>query len=381
MSDNQLLLSYNRNDFFYASPPFLYSDPSILDSSFNYGNSVPLAINDFSCNWASDPKNREALKKTIEKNLISFIKPVIMQNQDTDLNEFVYNFKNNPISIDDMNYDANGSLKYNTDSYGVINGDMTLDINDITYNDIDSDEIYTEEVELDDDIVATRPSEDERGRTGDTITKTVSKCTKLHWHYKDASFKIYRDDNGDLYSKCAYRSPLVFDNTPHTHCDELSNADPDANLNENTIYNQTIIPPKAINEGLTNLDEAADEEEDIDDEDEDEEEDDSENSLDKQIQNIIITLNPNIIQQNMDINQPELNVEQMVNMIADYYISLCQNKEKATKLEYIIKRKMGAHQLYNDSNSSYNSEYIKIINLVFGILAISGFLYQLNKKK
>jgi hypothetical protein len=71
----------------------------------------------------------------------------------------------------------------------------------------------------------------------------------------------------------------------------------------------------------------------------------------------------------------------LIELIADYYMSLCENQEKAEIYQDIIKETLngGSDEMYENTMDNYYREYGRIINISVGILFTIGVLYQLSK--
>ena len=71
----------------------------------------------------------------------------------------------------------------------------------------------------------------------------------------------------------------------------------------------------------------------------------------------------------------------LIVLIADYYISLLKNKQKYEKLEKLKQISQNTSQFHTDSNYQYKSKFIEVTNLSVGILLLLGSVFGLSKMK
>jgi len=58
-----------------------------------------------------------------------------------------------------------------------------------------------------------------------------------------------------------------------------------------------------------------------------------------------------------------------------YANEYCTNKTYATQLQTHSQKYLGKNQEYNDMSQIYNSEYIKSVNLMVGIIGVLSFIF------
>jgi hypothetical protein len=58
-----------------------------------------------------------------------------------------------------------------------------------------------------------------------------------------------------------------------------------------------------------------------------------------------------------------------------YKNEYCTNKTYATQLQTHSQKYLGKNQEYNDMSQIYNSEYIKSVNLMVGIIGVLSFIF------
>jgi hypothetical protein len=58
-----------------------------------------------------------------------------------------------------------------------------------------------------------------------------------------------------------------------------------------------------------------------------------------------------------------------------YNQDYCVNKNYATQLQTHSQKYLGKNQEYNDMSQIYNSEYIKSVNLMVGIIGVLSFIF------
>jgi hypothetical protein len=58
-----------------------------------------------------------------------------------------------------------------------------------------------------------------------------------------------------------------------------------------------------------------------------------------------------------------------------YNEEYCKNKNYATQLQTHSQKYLGKNQEYNDMSQIYNSEYIKSVNLMVGIIGVLSFIF------
>ena len=70
----------------------------------------------------------------------------------------------------------------------------------------------------------------------------------------------------------------------------------------------------------------------------------------------------------------------LVERIADYYISLCENAEKAIQYQKVVNRvyTSNSDEVYEQSQHNYYREYQRIFNISVGILITMGALYNIS---
>jgi hypothetical protein len=74
-------------------------------------------------------------------------------------------------------------------------------------------------------------------------------------------------------------------------------------------------------------------------------------------------------------------IETLVYLIADYYLNLCENKKKAEIYQNLVNNQnnSGSEELYQDTVNKYYREYLRILNISFGIIITTGIIYQFSK--
>jgi hypothetical protein len=80
-------------------------------------------------------------------------------------------------------------------------------------------------------------------------------------------------------------------------------------------------------------------------------------------------------------NDPGPMIETLVYLIADYYLNLCENKKKAEIYQNLVNNQnnSGSEELYQDTVNKYYREYLRILNISFGIIITTGIIYQFSK--
>jgi len=117
---------------------------------------------------------------------------------------------------------------------------------------------------------------------------------------------------------------------------------------------------------------------------------DSDNNIDLFMNNLSsmsFDLFPDYSSVNSYINPEETNktynphIESLINLIANYYINLCKNKQKAEKYQNLVTNtnSSGSNDLYNDSIDNYYREYTRIFNISAGLIVTIGIIYNLSK--
>lgn len=73
--------------------------------------------------------------------------------------------------------------------------------------------------------------------------------------------------------------------------------------------------------------------------------------------------------------------DELVELIADYYISLLETKQKTKQLNELeqSQNRITASQYHTDTNIQYKTQYIEIVNLTVGIVALLGGLFTVYK--
>jgi hypothetical protein len=72
---------------------------------------------------------------------------------------------------------------------------------------------------------------------------------------------------------------------------------------------------------------------------------------------------------------------ELIQLIFDYFVSLCENQEKAEAYQYLVNQvtNSGTDELYKTTMDQYYREYQRILNISFGILISIGIIYQISK--
>jgi len=83
--------------------------------------------------------------------------------------------------------------------------------------------------------------------------------------------------------------------------------------------------------------------------------------------------------ENWDVscNKDNYNVN-TINKINCNLKELCKNKEKAEKLQTIQNNHNGSDQNYLDTNETFNTAFIKNVNLGIGMIILIGLFYKMR---
>ena len=85
----------------------------------------------------------------------------------------------------------------------------------------------------------------------------------------------------------------------------------------------------------------------------------------------------NSSQFNFSLTQQVLSSFDIINLIGEYYKTLCKNREKINEYQSIISTNIASDTLYQDNVEAYNKTYLNVVNISAGILVAIGCIYSI----
>jgi hypothetical protein len=80
---------------------------------------------------------------------------------------------------------------------------------------------------------------------------------------------------------------------------------------------------------------------------------------------------------NPAIKDSVLESNSVIELIAQYYLTMCENKQKTEHYKQTLTTNMAAEPLYENHVEQYNREYRKVLNLSAGILIAIACIYNI----
>lgn len=337
-----ILLGYSQNDFLYANATEFNNMRN--DASDNtLAKSLPFEISDTKCNVGFT--DREALIQDISSNLHFYIQTLDLGNiqellktagqrtitQQIQNMRFTLVTKNGLTRKDGTPQTSNltfvnrGFMNTETDAFGRPNREMNLKF-----------------VMPSQQMVNTK-----NGPRYLSITTSNPKCyfndncVKKHNHAVSCKTQIFKNPDGTTYCKCQCSKATVFDNKPHSHCEETNSPIGPDGKPISSIANAAAAIDNAQIQFMPNISAPS-----------------SGNSDSSRTGEFLVT--------------PDIKGRPIIELIADYYIALCNNKKKAILLESLNVKNNSAGQLFSDANTAYSIQYNNMINIILSVLAVSG---------
>jgi hypothetical protein len=85
----------------------------------------------------------------------------------------------------------------------------------------------------------------------------------------------------------------------------------------------------------------------------------------------------NSSQFNSSLTQQVLSSFDIINLIGEYYKTLCKNREKINEYQSIMSTNIASDTLYQDNVEAYNKTYLNVVNISAGILVAIGCIYSI----
>lgn len=344
MSD--IIIGYNENDFLYSK--FKKDNTNIITDKKG-------KVSPDKCKQILEGSNKQDFLNDISQNLQIYLQNINLDEGVNNYEDVMYSFdKKGNMKLNDKtnsyNFDTNkgGIVSIQQNKFGKIGNKVNLNFNFPTIKKVAVSPFGESIPEGSyDESSAGDSKKNSQSETTSFFTKNekqpkcfiTNKCTKLHYHYQ----AYYYDDTGENGCKCRPIGNQVYDNNPHSHCEEVDTT----NLDESQMANLK----KSVLSGVDNL-----------------------NSVD-------ITLESNS-NDNSNESLGELNIgvdtSDIVEEVYKYYRSICMNKNKANELRAKTNVGLASDQLYEDANVAYQGAYLKVLNLSAGLLVGLASVYLLS---
>lgn len=183
-------------------------------------------------------------------------------------------------------------------------------------------------------------------------------CTMKHWHYSGkCTSQVIKDANGKTTCNCLCEGDAVFDDTPHSHCDQY-NINPDGT--STTILGKEVAP---VGLGLIST-----------------------------VQSIKMNLNAMFPQpafgsagENVELpykGQGELIAGDIAirTLIYRYYYEVVDNINLQKSIQQRGSKDVTSKQSLLDATVQYKKEYLNVFNIAIGIVGAAGYIYIMGKQ-
>ena len=361
MSKN-LFIGYNQNDFLYTKAT-QFTNSTTADATTTttttstttdtandntFSKSLPFPLSDDKCLMGFT--NRQALIQDISNNLRFYVeninlgevtasmatsskrfKEILQKMKLTITSESAFVEGDGSQKSSNLMYDGSGTMATYIDSFGRPDASFNFLFN----------------MPKQAMIPTANGSRYVSNTTGNPKCYYVDNCKQNHSHREKCTTQIYKNKDGSTYCKCRCTGKTVTNGDAHSHCEENSS-------------------PVDMTGGVsTSMQNAAGSIKEI------------RLSADPKIQSSIIP-SGNVTQGGYIVT-PDIKGQEIIELIADYYIALCNNKKKALQLQDLIKKNTSAGQLYSDANVAYSHQYQNMINISLSVLAVTGAFYYVVK--
>lgn len=348
MSKN-IFLGYSQNDFLYAKATQFENvvDPLLPESEKTFSNSLPFPITNKKC--AVGFNDRNTLIMDISNNLQFYIQnldlgSIAAASEIAGQQRILKQLKQMKLTIVAKNGYINETANYNFVGSGSI--DTRLD----AFGRPDSSLNLTFTMPRQQLIQTAAGPRYVSITTGNPKCYYNDNCVKKHNHYPKCTTQTYKNPDGTTYCKCVCTGTPVYDDTPHSHCEE-QNTPNDVDDNPHTSMQKAAA-------SISNV----------------------KLSFDPNFKSIKNTTKTDANYSTGEfIVTPDIKADEIIELIADYYIALCDNKKKALKLGSLRLKNLSAGQLYTDANIAYSRQYQNMINISLSVLAVGGAFYYVVK--
>ncbi len=354
MANSDFYVGYNQNDFFYSKATDFSTNPSQIGGISEGGNSLPFVLEDGKCmnffNYSIGTPEytaaRTALIKDISDNLPLAIQSINLGVEDLSSALNTYGGKaqltiqsisptvNNSERMVDTKFEGkNASLKLTQMASGRPVGDLSLTF------EMPNQQTYSTQY----------GPRNISNHTGNPRCLFAQKCTKNHDYYSGGcKTQTYINKDGTSYCKCVCSGKKVrnTNNTSHSHCEEIK-------LGANTTPSLSAVQQAA-------------------------------NSM----KTVSISMTPGFRTPSSsssgntdEIITPDTKKEEICGLIADYYIALCLNKQKAEKIKKQIGKTLGSNQMREDKHDGYQSQMLRLANVSVGIIGLGAIMIFLSREQ
>jgi hypothetical protein len=367
MSNKNIFIGYSQNDFLYSR----FSPPSQFAGILGSGRD---AVSSGRCSNILDPANKAQFKADIKNNLQLYL-------QNIDLTALAQTYqkktamfdKNGNIMFDasGTTYDysgGSGTITYRQNGLGELDGRMNINyvMPAVAYARInvaadaegntEADAVFVDpgtvvtgdEIQTGDPKLARTYFTSNSGQPKCMITEY---CTKKHWHYAKYN---YDATTADGKCKCIPSGGLVYSADPHVHCTVVDTSTLATTTDSATGATETDT--SGLNLGLM--------------------------SAVGDMRRINVNLNAALMGGRASGSiAANINSDDIVDAIYDYYVAICNNKNKAEEIQRVSQTNLANTQLFEDANTSYFQTYANVLNMSGGILFVSYYIYYLFTKR
>jgi len=205
-----------------------------------------------------------------------------------------------------------------------------------------------------------------------TIIKTTNNprckyrktCTIDHWHYSGGcktqiTQRTSEDGTAMTHCTCICTGAPVFNNEPHSHCDELTiNPDGTAKTNDG---NNRPIPDSYLLQTIHNI----------------------KLNLTAEIYKTETGVSANGNSVSLGYKNADTLKEtdkQIRHLIVKYYNEVYNNIQLQTHVQSTSNKDVTMSQSMMDATVQYKTEYLNVFNIVVGIFCVSGYIFIMGKK-
>lgn len=352
MASSDFYVGYNQNDFFYSKATDFSANPSQIGGMTDGGNSLPFVLEDGKCmnffNYSPGTLEytaaRNALIEDISNNLPLAIESIDLGAED--IASFPYRYLgnaqmtiqsisptvNDPERKVDTKYEGKtASLELRQMASGRPVGDLTLTFempNQQKYN------------------TAYGPR-NISNHTGNPRCSFNQNCTKNHDYYSgNCKTQTYINKDGTSYCKCICSGKKIRNRNgkEHTHCEEIK-------LGADTTPSLSAVQQAA-------------------------------NSM----KTVTISMTPGFRGPSSSVQSevivtPDTKKAEICELIADYYIALCLNKQKAQQIKQQIGKTLGSNQMREDKHDGYQGQLLRLANVSVGIIGLGAIMIFLSRQQ
>lgn len=312
-------------------------------------------ITETKCDRILNPTNKQAFIDDISQNLQLYL-------QGIDLDQLASNFTDNvlfgataKITIDDgnnkYNYDGkSSSLKVSQNAIGQLGQNFNMNFV--------MPQPAKATINKSNGTVGGAPVGDPTSTPSATVANTTytqffvgesqpkcfitNGCTKLHYHYQGYTY----NPNGPNGCECTPVGNQVYDDSPHTHCEEVDTSGTGKGGSGGNVNKDLLNAAGSYKQITMNL-----------------------KTTPKYGGNALGSIDVGI------------GTTDIVEQIYHYYQVICVNQQKANLLKKSQEQTDATEQLYHDANTTYFKEYSGVLNMSLGIVFSLWYIYYLSKNK